>query len=89
MSSYTIPNDVDPKFPLIVVNLTNIINLTNFNYLSLKLKLEAILVAHGLFKFLEDPTYCLPPLIHLSTPPESYYFVPPRQIAFKFPPWCP
>lgn len=62
MASNTIPNDVDPKTPIVIVNLTNIINLTNLNYLSWKLQLEAILVSDGLFKFI-DGTCPTPPAI--------------------------
>lgn len=49
----TIPNNAQPSSPLVLVNLTSIIKLTNLNYLSWKLQLEVILVGHGLFNFLD------------------------------------
>lgn len=53
MASPTIPNDDDPKHPLIIVTLPNIIKLTSTNFLSWKLQIEATLVGYGLFKFLD------------------------------------
>ncbi|KAI4331956.1 hypothetical protein L6164_016900 [Bauhinia variegata] len=59
-SPHTIPNDVDPKCPLVVVMLSNILKLTSTNYLSWKLQIEATLVGYGLFKYL-DGTFLAPP----------------------------
>ena len=60
MTSNTIPNDVEPSNPLVVVNLTNMLKLNNTNYLSWKLQLAATLVGYGLFKFI-DGSYPSPP----------------------------
>ncbi|KAI4347888.1 hypothetical protein L6164_008664 [Bauhinia variegata] len=59
-SPHTIPNDVDPKCPLVVVMLSNILKLTSTNYLSWKLQIEATLFGYGLFKYL-DGTFPAPP----------------------------
>lgn len=52
-SNNTISNDNDPKSPLIIVSLPNIIKLNSTNYLSWKLQVEATLFGYGLFKFLD------------------------------------
>ena len=85
MASNTIPNDAQPTSPLIVVNLTNIIKLTNLNYLSWKLQLEAILVGHGLFKFL-DGSHAPPPetLTSPTTSPNPAYLTWVRQDKLLF-----
>nr|GEY15945.1 hypothetical protein [Tanacetum cinerariifolium] len=59
MSSHTIPTDVDPTNPIIIVTLSNIIKLTSSNYTSWKLEFEATLDGYGLFKYL-DGTFTAP-----------------------------
>ena len=65
MATHTIPNDVEPTRPLVVVTLTNIIKLTSTNFLSWKLQLQATLVGYGLFSFLDGSRPC--PAQHLPT----------------------
>lgn len=59
----TIPNDVEPSEPLVVVSLNNFIKLTNTNYLCWKLQLQATLIGYGLFKFLDNSYPSPPPTI--------------------------
>ncbi|KAL5716353.1 hypothetical protein ACHQM5_018062 [Ranunculus cassubicifolius] len=53
MTITTIPNDADPKTPLVIVSIPNITKLNSTNYLSWKLQIEATLIGYGLFKFLD------------------------------------
>ncbi|XP_021770835.1 uncharacterized protein LOC110735022 [Chenopodium quinoa] len=52
-SSYQIPNIVDSTKPFIFVHIPNAIKLTSTNYLSWKMQIEAILIGHDLFKFVD------------------------------------
>ncbi|KAJ9541873.1 hypothetical protein OSB04_028379 [Centaurea solstitialis] len=66
-SQNTIPNDVEPKSPLIIVSLTNILKLTTSNYMSWKLQVKATLIGYGLYKFLDGSCVAPPALITLGT----------------------
>ncbi|KAJ9538837.1 hypothetical protein OSB04_031570 [Centaurea solstitialis] len=63
MVTQTIPNDLEPTVPIIIINLSNILKLTSTNYLSWKLQIEATLVGYGLFKFLDGSHPTPPPTI--------------------------
>ncbi|KAJ9557506.1 hypothetical protein OSB04_012120 [Centaurea solstitialis] len=63
MVTQTIPNDLEPTVPIIIINLSNILKLTSTNYLSWKLQIEATLVGYGLFKFLDGSHPTPPPTV--------------------------
>ncbi|KAJ9560165.1 hypothetical protein OSB04_005325 [Centaurea solstitialis] len=63
MVTQTIPNDLEPTVPIIIINLSNILKLTSTNYLSWKLQIEATLVGYELFKFLDGSHPTPPPTV--------------------------
>ncbi|KAH7685413.1 Retrotransposon Copia-like N-terminal protein [Dioscorea alata] len=60
MLTHTIPNDLDPHTPFIIVTLSNVIKLTSQNYLSWKLQIKATLEGYSLFHYL-DGSFPAPP----------------------------
>lgn len=67
MATSTIPNDAEPKYPLLVVSLPNIIKLTPTNYLAWRLQIEATLVSYGLFKYLDGFFPAPPPTLTVES----------------------
>lgn len=61
--SYQIPNGADSSRPFTFLNIHNTIKLQSTNYLSWKLQVEAILIGHDLFKFIDGSFPCPPPVI--------------------------
>lgn len=64
-SSYLIPNSSDPTKPFTFINVNNSIKLTSTNYLSWKIQLEAILIGHDLYCFVDGSS--LPPSTTITT----------------------
>ena len=58
--NHTIPNDIEPTKPFVIVQFHNAIKLTPTNYITWKAQIQSILEGYGLFKFL-DGTYRAPP----------------------------
>lgn len=63
-NAFQIPNDADPKQPLLSINLHHVIKLTSTNYLSWKLQVEAMLVGYDLLKCI-DRTFPCPSPTHI------------------------
>ena len=61
--SYAIPNGADPSRPFTFLNIHNTIKLHSTNYLSWKLQVEAILIGHDLYKFVDGTFPCPPPTL--------------------------
>ena len=84
--SYEIPNGADPSRPFTFLNIHNTIKLQSTNYLSWKLQVEAILICHGLYKFVDGTFPCPPPVLTpdgTETPnPDRVYWI--RQDKFLF-----
>lgn len=59
-TSQQIPNTSNPSKPFIFLNIPNVIKLTATNYLSWRMQIEAILVGHDLFQFV-DGYFASPP----------------------------
>lgn len=57
-TSHQIHNNTDPSKPFLFLNIPNAIKLTATNYFSWKMQIEAILVGHDLFRFVDGS---LPP----------------------------
>lgn len=56
--SYQIPNDNDPTKPFTFINTHNTIKLTLINFLSWKMQVEAILMGHDLYKYVDGSLAC-------------------------------
>ena len=56
--SYQIPNGTDPSKPFTFINIHTAIKLTPTNYLSWKIQVEAILIGHDLYKFVDGSFNC-------------------------------
>ncbi|XP_021744626.1 uncharacterized protein LOC110717564 [Chenopodium quinoa] len=62
-TSYQIPNGNDPTKPFTFLNINNANRLTATNYLSWKMQIEAILVGHDLYQYVDGTLPCPPPTI--------------------------
>lgn len=51
--TYQIPNSEDPTKPFIFINIHNTIKLTSTIYLSWKMQVQAILIGHDLYKYVD------------------------------------
>ncbi|KAL5715165.1 hypothetical protein ACHQM5_017029 [Ranunculus cassubicifolius] len=56
--SYLIPNGADLTKPFTFINTHNVIKLTPTNYLSWKLQIEALLIGHDLYQYVDDSLSC-------------------------------
>lgn len=57
-SSYVIPNPTDPTKSFTFINIPNAIKLTSTNYPSWKLQIEALLIGHDLYKYVDGTNSC-------------------------------
>ncbi|GAB2303644.1 hypothetical protein Dimus_038791 [Dionaea muscipula] len=77
-SNHTIPNDIEPTKPFIVVQFHNAVKLSSTNYITWQTQIQSILVGYGLFQFLDGshlaPPQTLPNFVNpdVTTPNPAY-----------------
>ncbi|KAL8100569.1 hypothetical protein AgCh_032718 [Apium graveolens] len=84
--SYQIPNGNDPTKPFTFLNIHNTIKLTSTNYLSWKIQMEAILIGHDLYKYVNGSLTCPSPVVTTDTiektNPEFLYWTRQDKLLF-------
>ncbi|KAL8146584.1 hypothetical protein AgCh_004348 [Apium graveolens] len=84
--SYQIPNGNDPTKPFTFLNIHNTIKLTSTNYLSWKIQMEAILIGHDLYKYVDGSLSCPSPVVTTDTiektNPEFLYWTRQDKLLF-------